>query len=98
MYYYLTDLSTLNLIRAYNIYWSHVQTSTNKYKQVHVISNAIYAFFHQFSDGVRVRQLRSGGTAKVKGLNPGLVWGPIKLLWNPFSNNECETFGCSSTG
>ena len=68
------------------------------YKQAYIISNAINAFFHQFSDGIIVRQLKSGGTAKVKGLNPGLVWGPKKLLWNPFSNNECETFGCSSTG
>ena len=69
---------------------------TNKW--IYIISNATNAFFHLLSDSVRVRQLKKRGTGKVKGLNPGLLWGPKKLLWNPFSNNECETFGCSSTG
>ena len=53
MYYYLTNLRTLNLTRVYNIYWSF---STYKYKQ----DREINAFFHQFSDGVRVSQATKG--------------------------------------
>ena len=81
------------------IEWRHPSTK-GSYCEMWTFSSLLFrlALAILCSDGVRVRQLRSGGTAKVKGLNPGLVWGPKKLLWNPFSNNECETFGCSSTG